>query len=139
MNYTENYQLPQWVETDRIMMADFNEAMAKVDEGMGAIPRMVSGSYVGTGAYGSESPNHLEFGFAAKLVVLAASAGDLLKIGTVFIGGQSISHGIGVASSSSSGLNMPLTWTDLGVSWYASDASRQLNSEGITYFYFALG
>ena len=37
MNYTENYQLPQWVETDRIMMADFNEAMAKVDQGIGEL------------------------------------------------------------------------------------------------------
>ena len=37
MNYTENYQLPQWVETDRIMMEDFNEAMAKVDQGIGAL------------------------------------------------------------------------------------------------------
>ena len=36
MNYTENYQLPQWVETDRIMMEDFNEAMAKVESGITA-------------------------------------------------------------------------------------------------------
>ncbi len=31
MNYTENYQLPQWVATDRVLMADFNDAMAKTD------------------------------------------------------------------------------------------------------------
>ena len=31
MNYTENYQLPQWEENDRILMADFNEAMSKID------------------------------------------------------------------------------------------------------------
>ena len=37
MNYTANYQLPQWVETDRIMMADFNEAMARVDQGIGEL------------------------------------------------------------------------------------------------------
>ena len=24
MNYTTNYHLPQWVETDRIQMEDFN-------------------------------------------------------------------------------------------------------------------
>ena len=34
MNYTENYQLPQWVETDRIMMEDFNQAMADIDAGI---------------------------------------------------------------------------------------------------------
>ena len=34
MNYTTNYHLPQWVETDRIMMEDFNQAMAAMDQGM---------------------------------------------------------------------------------------------------------
>ena len=28
MNYTTNYHLPQWVETDRIQMEHFNQAMA---------------------------------------------------------------------------------------------------------------
>ena len=31
MNYTENYQLPQWVESDRVLMDDFNDAMDKTD------------------------------------------------------------------------------------------------------------
>lgn len=31
MNYTPNYQLPQWVESDRVLMTDFNDAMGKVD------------------------------------------------------------------------------------------------------------
>ena len=34
MNYTEKYHLPQWVETDRIMMEDFNAAMAGIEEGL---------------------------------------------------------------------------------------------------------
>ena len=34
MNYTNNYHLPQWVETDRIQMEDFNDAMAAMDQGM---------------------------------------------------------------------------------------------------------
>ena len=37
MNYTENYQLPQWVETDRVLMEDFNDAMEKVDQGVSAL------------------------------------------------------------------------------------------------------
>ena len=36
MNYTTNYHLPQWVETDRIQMEDFNQAMADIDEGLTA-------------------------------------------------------------------------------------------------------
>ena len=32
MNYTQNYQLPQWVETDRILMDDFNDMNEALDE-----------------------------------------------------------------------------------------------------------
>ena len=31
MNYTENYQLPQWAESDRVLMADFNSLNSKLD------------------------------------------------------------------------------------------------------------
>ena len=34
MNYTKNYHLPQWVETDRIMMEDFNQMCSDIDEGI---------------------------------------------------------------------------------------------------------
>ena len=34
MNYTENYHLPQWEETDRIMRTDFNAAMASLEGGL---------------------------------------------------------------------------------------------------------
>ena len=36
MNYTTNYHLPPWVETDRILMEDFNEAMSGIDGGIAA-------------------------------------------------------------------------------------------------------
>ena len=36
MNYTTNYHLPQWVETDRILMGDFNDAMSGIDGGIAA-------------------------------------------------------------------------------------------------------
>ena len=34
MNYTEKYHLPQWVKEDRIMMEDFNAAMAGIEKGL---------------------------------------------------------------------------------------------------------
>lgn len=34
MNYTTNYHLPQWVESDRILMEDFNAAMSSIDGGI---------------------------------------------------------------------------------------------------------
>ena len=36
MNYTTNYHLPQWVESDRILMGDFNDAMAGIEAGLGS-------------------------------------------------------------------------------------------------------
>ena len=40
MNYTTNYHLPQWAETDRIMMEDFNDAMASIETGLSEGLRM---------------------------------------------------------------------------------------------------
>ena len=63
MEYTTNYHLPQWVETDRIMMGDFNDAMASIDEGMdntyrmmreSACRLMVQASKAGSDGYGME-------------------------------------------------------------------------------------
>lgn len=34
MNYTKNYRLPQWVDEDRIMRQDFNNAMANIENGL---------------------------------------------------------------------------------------------------------
>ena len=34
MNYTQNYQLPQWESSDRILMDDFNDAMEKIEGGL---------------------------------------------------------------------------------------------------------
>ena len=33
MDYTQNYHLPQWEKADRIMMDDFNAAMAGIETG----------------------------------------------------------------------------------------------------------
>ena len=36
MNYTTNYHLPQWVESDRILMEDFNQMCADIDGSIAA-------------------------------------------------------------------------------------------------------
>ena len=36
MNYTTNYHLPQWVESDRIKMEDFNQMCEDIDGGITA-------------------------------------------------------------------------------------------------------
>ena len=49
MDYTTNYQLPQWVESDRIMMEDFNEAMAAIDGGIKAAQDAADGGAAAAG------------------------------------------------------------------------------------------
>ena len=34
MNYTQNYQLPQWAETDRILRTDFNDAFDTIEDAL---------------------------------------------------------------------------------------------------------
>ena len=34
MEYTINYHLPQWAESDRIMMGDFNQMCSSIDQGL---------------------------------------------------------------------------------------------------------
>ena len=40
MNYTENYHLPQWDETDRIMRADFNQMCGDIEGGLTTVRDM---------------------------------------------------------------------------------------------------
>lgn len=37
MNYTNNYHLPQWERSDRLLMDDFNSAMANIESGFGRL------------------------------------------------------------------------------------------------------
>ena len=84
MEYTSNYHLPQWVETDRIMMGDFNEAMASIEEGMSSNAAatesaqqeaeekgFVIGSYTGNGAEdGTDSGQLINLGFRPRFVII---------------------------------------------------------------------
>ena len=73
MNYTQNYQLPQWEKTDRIMMDDFNDAMGKVDEGLLTKSEVYFGSYEGTDSL--RTPRLINLGFKPKAVFLCTSNG----------------------------------------------------------------
>ena len=72
MNYTENYQLPQWEENDRVLMADFNAAMSSIEAAIlsgiakaKTFPACVTGGYEGTGAAVT-----VELGFCPSFLVI---------------------------------------------------------------------
>ena len=83
MNHTTNYHLPQWVETDRIMMGDFNQMCSDIDEGIAEAKEaadaaqqeaeekgFVVGSYTGNGAAQYDSGQLIELGFRPRFVII---------------------------------------------------------------------
>ena len=64
MTYTTNYQLPQWVKSDRIMMDDFNDAMEKIEGGLSEKVGVTFGTYTGNGA----ASRIVSLGFRPKAV-----------------------------------------------------------------------
>lgn len=138
-NYTPNYQLNQWEASDQVLHEDFNADNQKIDAALSTIPHIATGSYVGTGTFGSATPSALTFDFTPKLVVVVANEAQNMKAGTVFISGQTLNPGIGVSNYSNSSLSLTVAWGDQSISWYGASSSNQLNDSGVTYFYFAIG
>lgn len=105
-----------------------------------AIPavKIETGSYTGTGTYGSSNPTTLTFGFEPKIVYVFGKTDDRFSFpyfcrpGDVWYTGDVTSLSLTVAM-------VHLTWGDNFVSWYASDESSQLNVRNYQYDYIALG
>ena len=136
MTKTTNYQLNQWAKPDRVMMDDFNADNAKIDaiaETAAACGncRIVYGSYVGNGQYGSSNPKTLTFDGTPLFVALSGRYHFFAVKGCSFV--QTLS------SPSLADLSLPLTWGDRSVSWYSTEnADKQQNLSGTDYFYIAL-
>ena len=128
MNYTQNYQLPQWAETDRILMDDFNGMTEKIEEALThkGNCRLFTGSYVGTGT------KDQSFTFPEKPWLVAILGGSFFIL---------TAHGITqtVSLSSFRQTMVNLTWTGNTASWdvfnYDQDAC---NLENVTYQVVAL-
>ena len=126
MNYTENYHLPQWEETDRIMRTDFNDAMANIDQGVAraAVVPFAVGSYVGKGA-----AQEITVGFRPSFVIIAASqAGGINSE----MGGFS-----GFSEAQTSGDNVTFTDTGFIVASVTSLPYPRITRGGNTYAYIA--
>ena len=89
MNHTTNYHLPQWVETDRIMMGDFNDAMASIEEGLNSNAQAaasaqaaaaekgyVIGSYTGNGTNMEDGGQLIDLGFQPKFLIISQGWAD---------------------------------------------------------------
>lgn len=86
MNYTTNYHLPQWVESDRILMEDFNDAMEAIDEGLSTKFSEDNRPYVSGNFSISMSTNvgtvPVTFDFEPHHVILSKGCALLIRQGT---------------------------------------------------------
>lgn len=149
-NQTPVYGLNQWSLEDGVIMEEFNADNRSIEQALlelkEALPKFQTGSYTGTGAYGSSSPNTLTFDFVPKLVLVTCSEGRSENsknsaAATLFIQGTEST----CVSYEQGGSILYLTWTANSLSWYMKSDStgfgplRQLNMEGVVYHYIAIG
>lgn len=92
--------------------------------------RIATGSYTGTGTYGSTHQNSLTFSGNVKLLIISGQTFGLF-----------VYNDNGCAYDIASGFPRPqtTTWGGATVSWYdSSSATYQFNASGTTYKYLAL-
>ena len=166
-NYTSNYNLCQWAASDKVLRTEFNADNAKIDAAVKAVDRkadgkadqsallalsqtvsqgldlrncrFVTGSYTGSGEYGSKHPNTLTF--PGKPVFLCVGADDYASTDLIAIRGQSaVWH-----SASNDGVQQVVTWSSRSTSWYLDrsvnanySAAKQMNAANTAYHYFAI-
>lgn len=127
-----------------------NEAAAAAAQNLAAvqatIPRVQTGTYVGTGTYGADDPNTLTFDFTPKLVII--SEATRIQNGSVIsqyitrliaVHGTSVCPTDGEYLASKPIATAYLTWGKQSLSWYSDSATAQGNYEDITYHYIAIG
>lgn len=103
-----------------------------LDQVMGFPCQMYTGSYVGTGAYGTGNPNELTFPFEPKIIIGITPEDDSSALTRSMIRPNQQSY---VGSNP-----LYVTWDGNSVSWYSlNGGTQQLNRNGKTYYYVALG
>lgn len=100
------------------------------------VTKIDTGSYTGTGTYGSSNPNSLTFEFVPKLVFVHKSSDGRHRICAINGDSECVSGIVG-----SSQYVVKIAWENKKLSWYNSDdsAMKQLNESGVVYNYIAIG
>lgn len=100
--------------------------------------QIATGSYAGTGTYGSSNPNSLTFSFTPKFFMVQIDKESDIQM--MFL--LSTTSGIyfsGRDNSTELSLYHTITSFSTTVSWYATNAHNQFNKSGTTYRYVAIG
>ena len=147
MDYTANYQLPVWAETDRILRTDFNDAFAAIETALSGHDgdltekgncRIETGSYIGTGA------STMTLTFPAKPLLILIWHDTTSPRIAVLQQDRLRGFSFGVAH----GVEQPLNATPFLTSWsgnsvtttiiYGDSQGAMMNQASVTYSYMAL-
>jgi len=136
MNYTENYQLPQWEKSDRIMMDDFNEGNRKIETALQEKSSVIIGAYVGNNA----ASRVIELGVKPKAVLLFDASGRT-AVYNAFCGGLALPDCkvTGWTADGQKPTIFEVVNTGFKVYYRANTDSytNSANSTGTTYYYIA--
>lgn len=101
---------------------------------IGGAARIETGSYVGTGTYGSSTPNSLTFGFDPMVVFLSPEVPNRNSSFITALKGNTS------ALDANTGYNINISWGIKTMSWSSGkDEYVQYNKSGMRYFYVAIG
>lgn len=137
-NHTPNYGLSQWLSGDDFKRDDFNADNLAIDAAIAAGPKVVTGSYIGTGTFGSTSKG---------TTLSFQSVPKLLFVSSCHIEGQSATIVWGsnyplMNDANDSGRPVDRLYTSYNgasITWYsAASAAKQLNIANYTYKYVAI-
>ena len=138
-NFTENYQLSQWVKSDQVKMEDFNADNAKIDAALASHAAALAGKgncqiwttgYSGSGGYGSTNARSLSFPRQPKVVFIFGNHGLLVLAPDM---------NKGFVTSLNGGTDVTVSWSGNSVSWYnGNTAWAMMNASGTAYQVVAL-
>ena len=138
-NKTQHFGLSQWQSTDPIRVADFNADNLKIDDALAARAQLATGSYTGTGKFGSANPNTLTFPFEPKFVFVTHQSGEWYRQTLAGIRGMKQAYVYSGLFNGDQLKTASIFWDRNTFWWYSSQAFFQLNNSGETYFYIAIG
>lgn len=99
---------------------------------LGDKARIVTGSYVGTGTYGRDNPNKLDFDSPPKIVFVSPERNSSVFTG-IFVRGV-------ISVMLRSNVYVYTKWSENGLSWYTTENTPvyQLNDSGAEFYYIAI-
>ena len=136
---TEHLNLHAWAKNDQVLMEEFNENFQKLDQEVGGCARAYTGTYTGTGTYGSGNLNSITFPFEPKFVFITSQNGELYQA-MIAIRGMTGAYVYQSVLNSDYYYRAAITWSGNTMKWYSTQSAYyQLNYSNLKYFYFAIG